>query len=166
MISSHIFLALAAIGLVLVVVLQDIMRPVLAHESISSGLTGPMDGLLLGAFALLSAAMVAAFIHTTTLQAVLACASAVMLVVTGLTGWLTAEIGPNGERYHVIATAITFSLAIALQLVTNHTAAMWGITGCGAAAAIATHFLVPNASVTEKVGVLGLATWLVAWGIA
>lgn len=165
MITSHLLLALAALGIVLVVTLQDILRPALAHESISTGLSGPMDGLLLGAFGLLSAALVAAFIHTTTLQAVLACAAAAGLVVTGLTGWLTVEIGPNGERYHVISTAITFSLAVALQLVTNHTAGMWGITAGSAAAAIATHFLVPNASVTEKVGVLGLCAWLVAWAL-
>ena len=163
MIASHIFLALAALGIVLVVLVQDLLRPALAHESISSGLTGPMDGLLLGTFGLLAAAMVVAFIHQPLLQAVLACAAAVGLVVTGLTGWLTAQL-PDGEKDHVIATAVTFSLAIALQLVTDgHSALLWAITGGAAIAAASTHFLVPNASVTEKVGVLGLCSWLVAW---
>lgn len=165
MITSHLLLALAALALLFVVALQDILRPALAHESISTGLSGPMDGLLLGAFALLSGALVYAFNDTTVLQSLLAGAAAIGLVVTGLTGWLTTELGPNGERYHVISTAITFSLAVALQLVTNHTPLLWGITVGGAAAAIATHFLVANPSVTEKVGVTGLCGWLIAWAL-
>lgn len=161
----HLFLAIAAFGVCAAWALQDYLVPVLRQKSISSGLTGPYHLVLLGSFFLLSLSLVISFKGGTLVQHALAVAAAVGLTLTGASGTWTTELGANGEKIHASLTAVTFVLAIALQLVSNHTASMWGITGLAIAVAGTTHFLVANASVTEKVGVLGLCAWLVAYSL-
>ena len=161
----HLYLALAALCVCAVVVVQDHLVPMLQQKSISAGLTGPYHWYLDGAMLALALALALAFRHGTPLQQLLAYGSAVSLTLTAASGTYTTKLGANGEKIHSGLTAVTFVLALALQVVSNHTAGMWGLTGLSVSAAGATHFLVPNASVTEKVGVLGLCGWLVAWAL-
>lgn len=161
----HPLLAAAAVAVCAVWATQDYLVPELRQKSISSGLTGPYHWFLDGAFVLLAVALSRAFMDVPPVPHVLATAAAICLVLTGASGTYTAALGPNGEKIHAGCTAVTFGLAIALQVVSNHTAWMWGVTGLAAAVAVATHFLVANSSVTEKVGVLGLCAWLVAYSL-
>jgi hypothetical protein len=162
--TTHTFLALAALALLGVVAVQNYWVPLLRQKTISSGLTGPYDGLLLAAFALLSAALVLAFRHQGAGEYI-ADAAAGFLVLTGVSGRFSDDL-PDGELWHTRFTAVTFVLAITLQFVMNgHNAALWVITGGAILYALTTHFLVSNASVTEKVGVTGLCLWLAAWGL-
>lgn len=162
---AHVLLAVAALAIVGVVAVQDHVVPALKGASISSGLTGPTHWWLDASFALLALALALAFRFGTDAQRVLSATAALGLILTGASGTWTALLGPSGERIHAICTGVTFALAIALQCVSNASPGMWGITVWGAAAALVTHLLVPNASVTEKIGVLGLCGWLVAWAL-
>lgn len=165
--THHLLLAVGALSILVVVVAQDILVRKLQQESISSGLTGPYHWVLDGAFLLLAVALYLAFQHGTDWQKWLSAGSAVSLVLTGISGTWTTWLNKytNGEKVHVIFTALTFSLALALQVVSNHDVGMWGMTVWGVLAAGVTHYLVANASVTEKIGVLGLCGWLVAWAL-
>lgn len=169
MTAYHVLLALAALAICGVVVAQDILVHKLQQESISAGLTGPYHWWLDGAFVLLATFLWLAFKNGTPLQHALSAAAAGCLILTGASGtwttWLDKYTKSNGEKIHTGCTAVTFSLALALQLVSNHDAGMWGMTVWGVAAAGVTHYLVANASVTEKIGVLGLCGWLVAWAL-
>lgn len=161
----HLFLALASFVLIAVVVVQDHLVPALQQKSISSGLTGPYHWYLDASFVMLAVALVLAFSSATWIQKSLAIGAGVSLVLTGASGTWTDNLGPNGEKIHSALTAVTFVLAIILQLVSNTTPGMWGITGLALLCAGATHFLVANASVTEKIGVLGLCGWLIAYSL-
>jgi hypothetical protein len=165
MLHLHLYLALACASLLAVVGVQDYLVPVLRQKSISAGLTGPYHWYLDAAMFLLAAALIVAFRHSHWYQSLLAEAAGVSLIFTALSGTYTTNLGVNGEKIHSALTAVTFVLAIVLQLVFNHTPAMWTITGFGIVGAILTHFLVPVASTTEKMGVLGLCAWLIAWSL-
>jgi hypothetical protein len=161
---TNIFLAAAAALVPAVVTVQNALIPKLRQQSISSGLTGPYHALLDASFAALSVALALAFAHGTVAQRVLAYAAGALLVATGVTGTWTDKI-KDGEKLHTIFTALTFGAALMLQAVSNQSAPMWTITGAGIAAAAVTHYLVPVASVTEKIGVLGLCAWLIGWAL-
>lgn len=163
----HLYLALASALVCAVVVVQDVIVPVLRQKSISAGLTGPYHWFLDGAFLLLAGALATSFRYPApAIQSALATGSAASLLLTGASGTWTDTLDKytngKGEKIHAACTAVTFSLALALQVVTNHNPYMWGMTCMSVAAAGVTHFLVANASVTEKVGVLGLCSWLIA----
>jgi hypothetical protein len=167
---SYLLLAAASLGLLGMVAAQDYLYPPLREKTISSGLTGPYHWWLDAAFLCLSAALVGAF-WGHGVSAYLAIASSVFLVLTGISGtfttWLDAFTSNQGEVWHTRFTAVTFVLAIALQFVTNGPSVLlWCMTLGGMLFPIATHFLVPNASVTEKVGVTQLCLWLVAWSVS
>jgi hypothetical protein len=158
-------LPIACAALLATIGVQDYLVPALRQQSISSGLTGPYDGWLLAAFAFLSTALVLAFRHTAPAAQALADAAAFFLVLTGASGRFTKQI-PNGETWHTRLTAVTFALAIALQFVCNgHDPKLWVITFGSVLYALTTRFLVPVASVTEKVGVTGLCLWLIGWSL-
>jgi hypothetical protein len=162
----HLYLALACALLLGVIAVQDYLVPVLQQKSISAGLTGPYHWYLDGAMVLLACALAFAFQHAPWYQHALANLAGVSLILTAGSGTYTTNLGPNGEKIHSGLTAVTFVLAIALQLVVNHTPAMWTITGLGIVSAVLTHYLVPTvASTTEKMGVLGLCAWLIAWSL-
>jgi len=159
---THLYLAFACLVLLAVVAVQDYLVPALRQETISSGLTGHYHVALDAAFVVLAVALVLAF-RGHGIASLLADGAAAFLILTGATGTLTAHI-PQGERWHTICTAVTFVLAIMLQFVSNdHNGALWVITLGGMLFPIATHYLVPNPSVTEKVGVTQLCLWLIAW---
>jgi len=163
--NMHLLLPFACITLLAVIAVQDYLVPALRQKSISSGLTGAYDGYLLAAFAFLSTAMVIAFRDVPVLSQVLADGAAGFLVLTGASGRFSDDF-PNGELWHTRLTAVTFVLAIALQFVTNgHDPKLWVLTFGGVLYALTTHFLVPVASVTEKVGVTSLCLWLIAWSV-
>jgi hypothetical protein len=162
---THLYFALACLALLAVVAVQDYLVPALRQETISSGLTGHYHVALDAAFVVLAVALIFAF-RGHGVSSILADGSAVFLVLTGFTGTATVHI-PQGERWHTICTAITFVLAIALQFLSNgHNYALWVLTLGGTLFPIATHFLVPNPSVTEKVGVTQLCLWLIAWSLS
>lgn len=161
--NPHLLLPLACLTLLAVIAVQDYLVPLLRQKSISSGLTGPYDGWLLAAFAFLSVALVIAFGKAPLIPRALADGAAFFLILTGASGRFTDQI-PNGEIWHTRLTAVTFVLAILLQLVTNgYNPILWTLTLGGIGSALITHFLVANASVTEKIGVAGLCFWLIAW---
>ena len=166
----HILLALASIALVGVIAAQDYLYAPLRQESISAGLTGPYHGYLDASYVVLAAAMVVAFWPPRSarcLPCVSGCGSALLL--TGATNtlgtWVDTFTNGQHSKWHTIFTAVTFVSAFALECVVNHGAVFWTITAGNVAAPAIVYLLSRNSTYTEKVGVLGLCLWLVAWAL-
>lgn len=165
----HILLALASIALVGVIAAQDYLYPPLRQESISAGLTGPYHGYLDASYVVLAAALVVAFWPLGPLVAALASVAAAALLLTGATNtfgtWVDTFTNGQHSKWHTIFTAVTFVSAFALECVVNHGAVFWTITAGNVAAPAIVYLLSRNSTYTEKVGVLGLCLWLVAWAL-
>lgn len=165
----HILLALASIALVGVIAAQDYLYAPLRQESISAGLTGPYHGYLDASYVVLAAALVVAFWPLGPLVAALASVAAAALLLTGATNtfgtWVDMFTNGQHSKWHTIFTAVTFVSAFALECVVNHGAVFWTITAGNAAAPAIVYLLSRNSTYTEKVGVLGLCLWLVAWAL-
>lgn len=126
----HLWLALAALAIVAVVIVQDHLVPALQSKSISSGLTGPYHWYLDGAFVALAVALALAFRGSALLQQILASGAAFFLVLTGASGtwtdWLDQRTNGQGEKIHAACTAVTFVLALGLQVASDRTSACGG----------------------------------------
>lgn len=163
----HLFLALASLAIVAVVAVQDYFVPSLRQESISAGLTGPYHWYLDASYLVLSSALVIAFEKTP--GAWLATISASALILTAATNtfgtWVDTFTEGQHALWHSRFTAVVFLSALALECVMNHGAFMWSLTAANVLAPLVVYALSGNSPYTEKIGVLVLCTWLVAWSL-
>lgn len=163
----HFFLALAALGVVCAVAVQDYLVVGLRQESISAGLTGPYHWYLDASYLFLGAALVIAFKGTR--GAWLADVSAASLILTAVTNtfgtWVDTFTKNEHALWHARFTAVVFLSALALECVMNHGAVMWSLTAVNVLAPLTVYALSGNSPYTEKIGVLVLCLWLVAWSL-
>jgi hypothetical protein len=163
----HFFLALAALGIVAVVAVQDYLVLPLRQESISAGLTGPYHWYLDTSYLILAVALTLAFRGTN--GAWPAWVSSVALILTAITNTFGNEVdvltGGRHARLHSLFTGVVFLSAFALELVMSHGAALWALTATNVAAPACIYLLSGNSPYTEKIGVLVLCFWLVSWSL-
>lgn len=163
----HLFLALASLAVLAVVAVQDYLVLPLRQESISAGLTGPYHWYLDASYLALAAALVISFNGTHGL--ILASLSAVSLILTAITNtfgtFVDTFTGGKHALWHSRFTAVVFLSALALECFMNHGPVMWTLTVVNVAAPAVIYLLSGNSPYTEKVGVLVLCLWLVAWAL-
>jgi hypothetical protein len=164
----HLYLALAALGLVAVVAVQDVLVPALRSESISAGLTGPYHWYLDASYLILAIALTTAF-WGTGLAGVLAGVSSVALILTAVTNtfsiWVDSITNGQHAKWHSIFTGVVFVTALSLQAVVDRGAVAWTLTASNVLAPAVLYLLTRNSPNTEKVGVLILCLWLVSWSL-
>ena len=165
----HLLLALAALAVCAVVFVQDYLVPALRTESISAGLTGPYHWYLDASYVVLAAALVTSF-HAAGFRAeYLAMLSATALILTAVTNtfgtWVDTFTSGQHAKWHSIFTAVVFVSALALEAVSDHGSVMWSLTAANVGAPATVYLLTRNSPDTEKVGVLILCLWLVAWSL-
>jgi hypothetical protein len=166
---SHIFLVITALGLIAVVVMQDYRYAPLRQETISQGLNGPGHVALDVVLGLLAIGIVWAAAGSTLLE-VFAGLTALGLVGVSVTNtawrWVDGVAGHLGghEVWHLRFTALVFAGAFAFQFAAA-TGALWYLTATNIAAPSAIFLLSRRQDYAEKVGVLVLCIWLVAWAL-
>jgi hypothetical protein len=174
---SHVFLALACLALLLVIAAQDYLVPALRNETISAGLTGKEHALLDASYVPLAAALCLAFTGWMEVFAVIA-AVALLLVAATNTAWRFFDLITDGAHstWHSRFTLVVFTSALALQVSGDH-GWWWALTAANVAipAACYAYFhyratIIDGVSVAaspaaEKVFVLGLCVWLIAWAL-
>jgi len=168
-IVSHIAVALSALAVIGVVSAQDILYAPFRQETISQGLNGPNHVCLDIAFGLLAIALVWVALGHLWLEitASVAALGLIGISVTN-TAWrwvdgLTGKLGGH-EAWHLRFTVVVFVGAFAFQVVGDHSA-LWWLSLANFLAPAATFLLSRRQDYAEKVGVLLLCTWLIAWAI-
>lgn len=164
---SHVFLALCGLAVIGVVIVQNVVYPPLRQETISEGLNGPDHVALDAAFGLLAIALVWAAWGDALLEAtaVVAAIGLVGISVTN-TAWrwvdgLTGKLGGH-EKWHLAFTVVAFLGAFAFQIAGDH-GYLWWVSAVNFAAPLVVFLLSRRQDYAEKVGVLILCLWLVAW---
>lgn len=179
MIHQHIALALACIALLGVIAVQDwLLRP-LRNQTISAGLTGPYHVLLDASYVPLAGALLLSFGGHPGMQLFGAIAGvALLLVAFTNTAWRLVDAITQGHHalWHSRFTLVVFGSALCLQLAGDH-GWLWWLTAATVAAAAGCyawfHFrrtdiagtIIAASPAAEKLFVLGLCSWLIAWGL-
>lgn len=166
---SHLFLALSALALLAAIAAQDWLVPALRNETISSGLDGPKHGLLDGAYIVLAAALVIGF-RAHPLTEAFAIVAALALVLSGVANtawrWVDRVTGGKHALWHLRFTIVIFAAAAAVEVTADiGRGALWWLTAAGAIVPAAVWGLTERTDYAEKVGVLLLCIWLIAWAI-
>ncbi|MGI0134447.1 MAG: hypothetical protein ACREBW_05770 [Candidatus Micrarchaeaceae archaeon] len=172
---AHIFLALACLGLLLVIAAQDWLYKPLRNDTISAGLTGPYHVMLDAAYVPVAAALCLAF-HGHLLMQILAVISAIALLLVATTNtagkWVDSVTGGKHSLWHSRFTLVVFVAAFVLQVVGDH-GRLWVLTGLNVVvpgiAYAYFHFrkrtvdgvVVAASPAAEKLYVLGLCIWLI-----
>jgi hypothetical protein len=166
---SHLALALASLALIGVIAYQEVRYPPFRQETISQGLNGPGHVALDASLGLLGAALLwAAPGGLPTAIAALTALGLAGIAVTN-TAWrwvdgLTGHLGGH-ERWHLYFTALVFASAFAFEAVADR-GALWALTAVNIAAPAAIYALARRQDYAEKVGVLILPVWMVAWAVS
>lgn len=169
----HSLLALAALTMIGVVTVQDLLYPPFEKATISTGLNGPNHLWLDGAFLFMAVAICLAAGSGWLLAAGIVTALGLITAAVSNTAWRWVDSltgYPRGhERVHIIATAVIFVGAFNYQGMADYRAdslALTLITLLGAILpSIAYALTRPRADVAEKVAVLMLCVWFIAWGV-
>ena len=169
MTAHHIMLALAALALVGVVAAQDYLYAPLRQETISSGLTGPYHWWLDASYLVLAVALWLAF-RAHPVSEWLAVIAGVALIFTAATNTFAGAVdrltGGQHSLWHSRFTTLVFLSALGLEVSANgHSARLWTITAANVAAPAVVYVLSERSDYTEKVGVLLICLWLVAWAL-
>lgn len=166
--THHILLAIASVALCGVIAAQDYLWPPLRQETISTGLTGPYHWWLDASYLLLAIALAGAFREFKISEAI-AIAAGVSLILTAATNTFSGLVDKltNGQHslWHSRFTTAVFVSALALEVSANHGAALWSITAANCAAPAVMYALSGRSDYTEKVGVLLICVWLIAWAL-
>lgn len=166
--SSHVLLVLACLALIGTVAAQDWAIVALRSRPISDGLAGRMHGYLDAAFALLCVAMLFAFVPLGGWTATFAIIGGLGLVGSAVSAtlatWVNALSDNQHAKIHTISTAVIFVGAFGVCLSLDE-GWMWWLTGAGIAVPAAVYTTTRRTDYTEKVGVLLLCAWLVAWAV-
>ncbi len=177
---THAFLALACLALLLVIAAQDWLVPALRNSTISAGLTGPYHWWLDGTYLVLAVALVGSF-TAHPLMELLAVISAIALLLVASTNtfwrWWDRETLGNHSLWHSRFTIAVFAAALFLQLSGDH-GWLWGLTVLTVALPAGAYgyfhlertdiegMVVAASPAAEKLFVLGLCVWLVAWALS
>lgn len=166
---SHYAVALAALIVIGVIVAQDVTFAPFRQQTISQGLNGPGHVALDAAFGFLAIALVWVSLGHVALEV---CASVAALGLVGIsvtnTAWrwvdgLAGKLGGH-EKWHLMFTVIVFVGAFAFQVAGDH-GPLWWLSLANFLAPAATFLLSRRQDYAEKVGVLLLCLWLVAWAL-
>lgn len=176
---THAFLALSCLALLIVIAAQDWLYAPLRNETISAGLTGPYHWWLDISYLVLAVALVGSF-TAHPLMEVLAVVSAVALLLVASTNtfwrWWDRETLGNHSLWHSRFTVAVFASALLLQLAGDH-GWLWGLTVLTVAlpAGVYGYFhlertdiegtVVAGSPAAEKIFVMLLSVWLIAWAI-
>lgn len=164
---SHAFLALASLALVGMIGTQNYLVPSLRQETISAGLTGPLHWWLDGSYLALAVALILGTAGHPLMQ-VIATVSALALILTAVTNTFGAFVdritGGKHSLWHSRFTTVVFVSALALEGVGNH-GELWGLTAVGIAAPATIYALTTRSDYAEKLAVLGICIWLIAWAM-
>ena len=166
---SHIAVALAALAVVAVIILQDVVYAPFRTQTVSQGLNGPDHVALDAAFGLLAAALVwVAWGRSLEATAIVAAVGLVGISVTNTAWrWVDSLVGRLGghEPVHLAFTVVVFVGAGAFEVVGDHGALGW-LSGANLLAPLIVWALTKKQDVTEKVGVGLLCYWLFAWAVS
>lgn len=166
----QVFLAAAALALLVIIALQDYLVPSLRNATISSGLTGRYHVLLDVIYVVLAVALVMAFTAHVGRE-VLAAVSAIALVLTAATNtawrWFDKLTDGQHSKLHSIFTLIVFVSALLLEIVSG---GYWWLLNVALPAAAYFYFttektdiegiVVAASPAAEKLYVAGLCIWL------
>jgi hypothetical protein len=145
---------------------QNYLVPALRQETISSGLTGPLHGALDASYVILAAALVLGFTGLMEWVAIVAALALVLTAATNTFGtWVDKVTGGKHALWHSRFTIVVFSSALALEALGN-THALWAVTGLGIAAPAVIYALTERSDYAEKLAVLGISVWLIAWALS
>ena len=166
---NHLLLVLASIALIGVIAAQDYLYAPLRQESISAGLTGPYHWWLDASYVLLAVGLVWRGYGGSWLTEALATIAGISLLCTAATntfaGFVDQLTAGHHALWHSRFTTAVFVSALALQLSADHGAALWALTAANVAIPATMYLLSHNSTYTEKVGVLGICFWLIAWAL-
>ncbi|MGH8260959.1 MAG: hypothetical protein ACREUG_14860 [Steroidobacteraceae bacterium] len=164
---SSALLTFASLALLGVIAAQDYLYAPFRQETISQGFNGPNHLWLDGSMLLLAIALCVGASGRWPLEAfaIVTSIGLIGIAVTN-TAWrwvdgLTGELGGH-ERWHLAFTAIVFLGAFAFEAAGNR-GALWWLTAVNIAAPIVVWLLSRRQDYAEKVGVLILCIWLIAW---
>jgi hypothetical protein len=177
MIMPHLFLALASLALLGVIAAQDWLYAPLRNETISSGLTGPYHVLLDASYVPLSIAVVIRFIGHPLMEVLAIIAAIALLFVAATnTAWRFFDSLTDGEHslWHTRFTIVVFVSVLLLEAAGDH-GWRWALTAANVAIPAAAYLyfrerkspvdgtVVQPSPAAEKLYVLGLCIWLIAW---
>lgn len=170
--SAHLLLALAALTMIGVVTVQDLLYPPFEKATISTGLNGPNHLWLDGAFLFMAIAICLAAGSGWLLAAGIVTAIGLVTAAVSNTAWRWVDglmgYARGHEKVHIIATAVTFIGAFTYEGIADYHAGsdiLNAISGLGLALPIGAYGLTrPRVDVTEKVAVLMLCVWFITWG--
>ncbi|MGH8261392.1 MAG: hypothetical protein ACREUG_17050 [Steroidobacteraceae bacterium] len=158
-------LAFAAIALLAVIAAQDYLWAPLRNETISSGLEGPYHWWLDGAYIVLAAALCMGFTGRPLTEA-FAVVTAIALVLSGVANtayrWVDQVTGGKHEQLHLAFTAVVFLGAAGVELTADR-GALWWLSLANGVVPAALWGLTSRKDYAEKIGVLLLCLWLIAW---
>jgi len=176
---SHAFLILSCISLLAVIAAQDWLVPALRNQTISSGLTGPMHVLLDAVYVPVALSVALGFSGHPAMEVLAGIsAAALILVAVTNTAWAWVDRITKGKHslWHSRFTLVVFVSVLLLEVIGDH-GTLWGFTALNIivpASAYAYFHLRPTnidgvvvaaSPAAEKLYVLGLCVWLIAWAL-
>lgn len=168
----HVFLAVAAILMLVAIAVQDYLYPPLRQQTISEGLTGPYHVVLDSGYAILAAAIALAFRPENIPADILGFTASAMLVVTAVANTGHAFVdkisGGNHDKIHTYGTVVLFLAVFALEVIYGWP---WLVANLAFPAFIyGLSLALPQAKVSggaaaEKAAVLVMCAWLTWWAV-
>lgn len=169
------FLAFAALLLLVVITVQNILYPPLQQETISDGLYGPYHWLLDGAYVVLASALALAFWGTGLPSEILSITAGTALMVTAFTNTFSTFVDKLKagihSKLHTWFTVVMFLSILSLEGFNDHGWFTWlSVAGVAAPVALvgvlkAVKSKILPGPAAEKLAVFLLCSWLAAWSL-